>query len=52
MINGTIPAGSYFHYLHHRYYDFNYGEATIPLDKLFGTFKDGSPDGYGSKSKK
>lgn len=41
-MDGKVPAGSFFHYLHHRYYDFNFGEATIPLDKWFGTFKDGS----------
>lgn len=34
-------SGSYFHYLHHRYFECNYGEATIPLDKWFGSFRDG-----------
>lgn len=34
-------TGSYFHYLHHRYFECNYGEATIPLDRWFGTFRDG-----------
>ena len=48
---GGLPTGSYFHYLHHRYFECNYGEATIPLDKLFGTFRDGLPDGHGSKLK-
>ncbi|MEZ4621943.1 MAG: hypothetical protein R2867_41430 [Caldilineaceae bacterium] len=28
-----------FHYLHHRYFECNYGEITIPLDKWFGTFQ-------------
>ena len=32
---------SYFHYLHHRYFECNYGEASIPLDKWFGSFRDG-----------
>eukprot|EP00036_Acanthoecidae_sp_10tr_P022175 CAMPEP_0206325144 /NCGR_PEP_ID=MMETSP0106_2-20121207/20907_1 /ASSEMBLY_ACC=CAM_ASM_000206 /TAXON_ID=81532 /ORGANISM="Acanthoeca-like sp., Strain 10tr" /LENGTH=330 /DNA_ID=CAMNT_0053757573 /DNA_START=43 /DNA_END=1035 /DNA_ORIENTATION=- len=45
LIDGKIPAGSYFHYLHHRYFECNYGEATIPLDKWFGTFRDGLPKG-------
>jgi sterol desaturase/sphingolipid hydroxylase (fatty acid hydroxylase superfamily) len=31
--------GSYFHYLHHRYINCNFGESTLPLDKLFGTFR-------------
>lgn len=37
-----LPFGSYFHYLHHRLFDCNYGESTIPLDKWFGIFEDGS----------
>lgn len=36
-----VPTGSYFHYLHHRYFECNYGEASIPLDKWFGSFRDG-----------
>ena len=42
-----VPTGSYFHYLHHRYFECNYGEATIPLDKWFGTFRDGKKEGAG-----
>ncbi len=42
------PTGSYFHYLHHRYFECNYGEATLPFDKWFGTFRDGLPDGAGA----
>ena len=49
LLNGKLPAGSYFHYLHHRYFECNYGEATLPLDRLFGTFRDGLPDGAGAK---
>jgi len=37
-----ISFGSYFHYLHHRYFDCNYGEATIPLDQWFGSFNNGA----------
>ena len=36
VLNGKLPTGSYFHYLHHRYYICNFGEATLPLDKCFG----------------
>jgi len=43
------PTGSYFHYLHHRYFECNYGESTIPLDKWFGTFRDGTPEGAGAQ---
>ncbi|MDZ4816812.1 MAG: sterol desaturase family protein [Verrucomicrobiota bacterium] len=49
ILDGKIPTGSYFHYLHHRYFECNYGEATLPLDKLFGTFRDGLPTGAGAK---
>lgn len=34
--------GSYFHYLHHRLFEVNYGESTIPLDKWFGSFENGA----------
>ena len=37
-----LAFGSYFHYLHHRLFECNYGESTIPLDKWFGIFEDGS----------
>jgi sterol desaturase/sphingolipid hydroxylase (fatty acid hydroxylase superfamily) len=49
ILNGKLPTGSYFHYLHHRYFECNYGESTIPLDRWFGTFRDGLPDGAGAK---
>ena len=29
-----------FHYLHHRFFECNYGNSRIPLDKFFGTFRD------------
>jgi sterol desaturase/sphingolipid hydroxylase (fatty acid hydroxylase superfamily) len=45
ILKGRIPTGSYFHYLHHRYFECNYGESTLPFDKWFGTFTDGTPDG-------
>ena len=48
IVNGKLPTGSYFHYLHHRYFECNYGEATLPLDKWFGTFRDGLPAGAGA----
>lgn len=37
------PAGgSYFHHIHHAKYEYNYGTPLVPLDKLFGTYSDGS----------
>ncbi|MEI6876697.1 MAG: sterol desaturase family protein, partial [Spirochaetota bacterium] len=42
LFKGRFFTGSYFHYLHHRFVACNYGEATIPLDKWFGSFYDGT----------
>lgn len=39
-----ILAENYFHYLHHRYFTVNYGEAVVPLDWWFHTYHDGSPE--------
>ena len=35
-------AGDFFHQLHHRYFECNYGTSELPFDKWFGTFHDGS----------
>ncbi len=37
-----MALGDYFHQLHHRHFECNYGSPDIPLDKWFGTFHDGS----------
>ena len=39
-----IDGGGYFHYLHHKYFECNYGGSLAPLDKWFGTFHDGSEE--------
>lgn len=39
-----IESNSYFHYLHHKYFECNYGGSIAPFDQLFGTFHDGSAD--------
>ena len=49
ILKDTLPTGSYFHYLHHRYFECNYGESVLPLDKWFGTYRDGLPEGVGAK---
>jgi ferredoxin-NADP reductase/sterol desaturase/sphingolipid hydroxylase (fatty acid hydroxylase superfamily) len=51
ILEDKWPTGSYFHYLHHRYFECNYGEATLPFDKWFGTFRDGTPGGAGARLK-
>lgn len=42
----TFHGGDYFHNLHHRYFDVNYGMLLLPLDKWFGTFHDGSQQAH------
>jgi len=39
-----IEGGGHFHYLHHKYFECNYGGSLTPLDKWFGTFHDGSEE--------
>lgn len=35
---------AYGHYLHHKYFEVNYGDGLVPFDKLFGTYHDGSEE--------
>lgn len=42
----TIKNNTYFHYLHHRHFECNYGLESVPLDKWFGSFHDGSPEAH------
>ncbi len=39
-----FPTGDWYHQLHHQYFDLNYGNTLSPLDKLFGSWHDGSRD--------
>ena len=40
----VIDTHSYAHYLHHKYFECNYADGVVPLDKWFGSFHDGSPE--------
>ena len=40
-----IKMGDFFHQLHHRYYECNYGTAEVPLDNWHGSFHDGTKEG-------
>ncbi|MCP4307153.1 MAG: sterol desaturase family protein, partial [bacterium] len=40
----AIGTGSYFHQLHHKHFECNYGNDIIHLDKWLGTFHDGSKE--------
>ena len=40
----NIDGGNHFHYLHHKYFECNYGGSLAPLDKLFNTYHDGTEE--------
>ncbi len=42
----NFHGGDYFHNLHHRYFEVNYGMLLLPLDKWLGTFHDGSAEAH------
>lgn len=37
-----LALGTFYHQLHHRYFECNYGNQEMPWDRWFGTFHDGS----------
>lgn len=39
-----FSTGDWFHQLHHQYFNLNYGNTTSPLDKLFGSWHNGTRD--------
>lgn len=40
----AVESHAFAHYLHHKYFEVNYGDGLIPLDKWFGTWHDGTKD--------
>ena len=42
----NVSGASYFHQLHHRYFECNYGEPDFPFDAWFGTHHDGSSEAH------
>ena len=42
----SFHGGDFFHNLHHRYFEVNYGMLLLPMDKWFGTFHDGSMEAH------
>ncbi|MGI9461898.1 MAG: sterol desaturase family protein [Alphaproteobacteria bacterium] len=40
----TIPLGAFYHHLHHRYFECNYGTTPILCDAAAGTFHDGTEE--------
>lgn len=41
----AVDSHAYLHYLHHKYFDVNFGDGLIPFDRWIGTFHDGSKEG-------
>lgn len=39
-----LLLGGFWHHLHHRYYECNYGNPEFPLDRWFGTNHDGTEE--------
>ena len=42
----VLVLGSFHHQLHHRHYDCNYGNPSMPWDKWFGSDHDGTPEAW------
>ncbi|WP_371228687.1 sterol desaturase family protein [Roseovarius sp. 2305UL8-3] len=42
---GRFGLGDFFHQLHHKFFDCNYGTWETPWDKWFNTFHDGTTEG-------
>ena len=41
----SFGLGDFYHQLHHRFIDCNYGTVETPWDQWFGTYHDGTPQG-------
>ena len=41
----VIGTHAYAHYLHHKYFEVNYADGLVPLDKWFGSWHDGTAQG-------
>lgn len=38
----AIDSHAFAHYLHHKYFEVNYADGGVPLDRWFGTWHDGT----------
>jgi sterol desaturase/sphingolipid hydroxylase (fatty acid hydroxylase superfamily) len=41
----AVDTHAYAHYLHHKYFEVNYSDGMLPIDKWFGTWHDGTTQG-------
>ncbi len=47
VVKGGVQFPSdYFHFLHHKHFECNYGNTLFPADRWFGTFHDGSDEAH------
>lgn len=42
----SVNVSYYAHYLHHKYFEVNYADGMVPLDRWFGSFHDGTPEAH------
>ena len=42
----TWDVSYYAHYLHHKYFEVNYADGMVPLDRWFGSFHDSTPEAH------
>ena len=42
----SFDSHAYAHYLHHKYFEVNYSDGMVPLDRWFGSFHDGTPEAH------
>ena len=40
----AMDTHTFAHYLHHKYFEVNLADGTLPLDKWFGTWHDGTKE--------
>jgi len=43
--SAAINTHAFAHYLHHKFFEVNYADGSVPLDKWFGTWHDGTKEG-------
>ena len=48
----AMDTHAYAHYLHHKHFECNYADGAIPLDRWFGSFCDGTPEGIAALKKR
>ena len=44
--DASVDTSYYAHYLHHKYFEVNYADGMVPLDKWFGSFHDGTAEAH------